>query len=671
MDVEEIIRLQEYEPLWNEWNIKELICEGNLSSVYEVTNGKKDAVIKVISIPKLQNEGTISNSISVENQEAMSGFFSEVVAVLETELDKISIINNIPNILGYQKYKAFRRVEDVGYDLILLMDKKQNLKDYFLEHEDLTNEQIVSIVKEIAILLGYAHQEGILHKDLKIENVFIDEEGHGMLADFSLARKIEGFQSRSNRKTDMAYNAPEIFSEYDYTEATDLYALGVLLYILLNDLEVPKEFSKRNFQTEIVKPVRAEKKLASLVLKAISYRETDRFNSVDQFIQAMDRLTQEDIALPSDYISEKEAREKKQEQVKQEQKEKQLEEERKKREEEERKQQERKQQEENRKAELEKQRQEEERLREIQRIEQEKRKEKETTEKAEEAFHKAEQKVQKCEQNSLEDNRKKEQQEQKEALRLIAEEDRRRYAEIREQEEMLVENIPQKNSSSIFEEETLSASVKELNTAIKRYEKVSEEAKEGCVDADGHPIYDREKEPVREFTDYSSDFNTEKLDEVFEDVLKMKKQKQNEEKQKEDTDKTNHEVINLHTEIEEEQDGETENAATVKIRAVENEYSGFFDFDSDTYQPKNEEKQIEYDKHMEEEPYEQKLVPFEETKKGKKSILVILVLLVLFGIGFFCWKNKNLQKIVTNTYNSLLTSYEKQMTEMESKEIKD
>ena len=203
MDVEEIIRLQEYEPLWNEWNIKELICEGNLSSVYEVTNGKKDAVIKVISIPKLQNEGTTSNAISLENQEAMSGFFSEVVAVLETELDKISIINNIPNILGYQKYKAFRRVEDVGYDLILLMDKKQNLKDYFLEHGDLTNEQIVSIVKEIAILLDYAHQEGILHKDLNIENVFIDEEGHGMLADFSLARKIEGFQSRSNRKTDM------------------------------------------------------------------------------------------------------------------------------------------------------------------------------------------------------------------------------------------------------------------------------------------------------------------------------------------------------------------------------------------------------------------------------------------------------------------------------------
>ena len=52
--------------------------------MYEVKNEKKTAIIKVISVPKLQIEGRAASQSNMENQEAMSGFFKDVVEALET-----------------------------------------------------------------------------------------------------------------------------------------------------------------------------------------------------------------------------------------------------------------------------------------------------------------------------------------------------------------------------------------------------------------------------------------------------------------------------------------------------------------------------------------------------------------------------------------------------------
>lgn len=696
--MEEILRLQGYEPIWDEWHVDQLICEGNLSSVYQVNNGTKTAVIKVISVPKLQADGKNVSQFSMENQEAMSGFFSEVVDVLEAEIERVSILNNIPNILNYQKYEAFQRKEDVGYDLILLMEKKQNLKDYMKEQEHITNEQIVSIVKEVAVILEYAHQEGIIHKDLKIENIFIDEKGHSMLADFTLARKIEGFQSRSHRKLDGTYMAPEILSEYDYTVETDIYALGVILYLLLNDMQTPKELSNRTFKTELARPVRAGERLAEVVFQAIAYRPKERFASVDEFFQALNHLTEKDFELPSEYVAEKDAQKQRQEELKRLEDNKKQEEERLKQEKEERA-----RKEEIEKAEAERRRQEQEaQQKEIERKEQEKREleekeererlkqEEERNRKLEQERKEAEEKErerQKRQQEEMErqiqqkkqeedikqkeiEEEKKQQakvklEEQKELLRKKAEEERRRIAEEKANEEKIdADHIPQKEELSLLEEETLSGSAKELQTAITRLEEAEKEAKkevkEKLVDADGKPIYDREQEPVKNFTDYSGDFNAEKLDEVFEDVLKMK----NEEKQKEAPSEEMAQNVLLKSML-----GEVDGEPEIKIRASKNEYSGFFDFDSEMYKPKTENKTVEYDKSIDEEPYEQKMAFFPEERKRKKGIFVIIILFLIVGTAITCFQNKNVKKMFNNAYEQILSFYDKQITSMELKEM--
>ena len=313
--MEEIFRLRDYEPLWNEWVVDKQVCEGNLSNVYEVKNEKKTAIIKVISVPKLQIEGRAASQSNMENQEAMSGFFKDVVEALETELERISVLNNIPNILGYQQYEAFERRQDVGYDLVLLMDKEESLSDYLKKNNQIKNDGIVKLIREAAWILEQAHREGIIHKDLKPENIFVKENGECMVGDFAMARKVDSYQSRNQRKIEPAYIAPEVLSDYDYDVSTDIYALGVVLYALLNDQYVPGELINRRFQTKVPRPVRAGERLSELVLKAIAYRKNERFSSAEEFFHALSQLTEQDFAYPSSYVSEEEKKRRREEEA--------------------------------------------------------------------------------------------------------------------------------------------------------------------------------------------------------------------------------------------------------------------------------------------------------------------------------------------------------------------
>ena len=111
IELEERIRLQNYQPFWGEWKVVSLLHEGNLASVYRVENGSSKGIVKVIPIPKVQNDFR-NSSRTLENTEAMEKFCKEVADVLEEELGRLEGLNTIPNVLGYRKYEAFDRREE-------------------------------------------------------------------------------------------------------------------------------------------------------------------------------------------------------------------------------------------------------------------------------------------------------------------------------------------------------------------------------------------------------------------------------------------------------------------------------------------------------------------------------------------------------------------------------
>ena len=512
----------------------------------------------------------------------MNEFFKGVVDVLTREVEKLSLLNDNSGIVSYKKYEVFQRKDEIGYDFVILMDYKRSLKDYVLQKK-ISNKELVCLVQDAARIIAYAHQNNIIHKNIKPENLFVSEEGHCLVGDFSLSRKVESFQSHSQRKLQNVYTAPEVLSEYDYSVKTDVYALGVVLYGFLNDGILPMQMEHRTFLTELPHPIRAKDKLAQVVLRAIAYRQRDRYESMSAFVEALEQLSESDFELAESYQNtlreEEEAR--RQEEIRQQ------EEERKRQEEEVRRQEEIRQQEEEAKRQEEVRRQEE-----IRQQEEEAKRQEEIRKQEEEARRQEEERKRQEE----EVRRQEEIRQQEEEARRQEEERKRQEEEARKQEERTTETIQEtKEKFDTYVDDMHNKSLKNVSLTAKQ------------------------EDELKEFVE----------GQVEEAILKLQKKKENK-KKKEKTEYSSEDLIES-VEI---------NEKPLKIHAKEEEYKGFFDFAlAETY--KNEEKHDEviYDKKMEEEPYEQNLINTDtETKKTGTFICMLILVIVLF-LAVLLWKH--------------------------------
>jgi serine/threonine-protein kinase len=91
-------------------------------------------------------------------------------------------------------------------------------------------DQILIYLKALSAALGYAHANGVVHCDVKPGNVMIDHGGSIFLTDFGIARHAESTTTTLGFAGTAAYMAPEQCMEQPVTPATDVYALGVMLY---------------------------------------------------------------------------------------------------------------------------------------------------------------------------------------------------------------------------------------------------------------------------------------------------------------------------------------------------------------------------------------------------------------------------------------------------------
>src|ERR671933_576638 len=95
--------------------------------------------------------------------------------------------------------------------------------------------EAVAYAIEIARALGYAHQRHIVHRDVKPQNVLIDEEGSAKVTDFGIARSLdeEGLTADGRVLGTTDYVSPEQALGHDVNGRSDLYSLGIVLYEML------------------------------------------------------------------------------------------------------------------------------------------------------------------------------------------------------------------------------------------------------------------------------------------------------------------------------------------------------------------------------------------------------------------------------------------------------
>jgi serine/threonine-protein kinase len=111
----------------------------------------------------------------------------------------------------------------------------ETLKDRIRRHGRLPIGEAVAYAIEIARALGAAHERGIVHRDVKPQNVLVDEEGSAKVTDFGIARTLDenGLTADGRVLGTTDYVSPEQALGHDVNGQSDIYSLGIVLYEML------------------------------------------------------------------------------------------------------------------------------------------------------------------------------------------------------------------------------------------------------------------------------------------------------------------------------------------------------------------------------------------------------------------------------------------------------
>ena len=119
--------------------------------------------------------------------------------------------------------------------MILEFMKGKDLQNLLKTHNSFTEQQIYWVFHQIVKGIRFLHHQGIMHRDLKPDNILLETESVNSqmkIADFSLAERFTPGQKFMKFCGTPGFMAPEILAGEGYDERVDVYSLGMILYAL-------------------------------------------------------------------------------------------------------------------------------------------------------------------------------------------------------------------------------------------------------------------------------------------------------------------------------------------------------------------------------------------------------------------------------------------------------
>lgn len=187
-------------------------------------------------------------------------------------------------------------IHDIGEDdedvfLVMELIDGPTLGDIVQRTAPLAADAVVAIGHQVAVGLGAAHRNGLVHRDVKPANVLLTASGTAKVADFGIAKALGGVQATLTQPGEVlgtaSYLAPEQLSGEDVDPRADVYALGLVLYEALTAQrafggETVTEVAVARFSEDEVRPSNVRSgvpdDLDDLVARATRQDPADRFD---------------------------------------------------------------------------------------------------------------------------------------------------------------------------------------------------------------------------------------------------------------------------------------------------------------------------------------------------------------------------------------------------------
>jgi predicted Ser/Thr protein kinase len=208
-----------------------------------------------------------------------------------------------PNIIPI--YRVSSGGELMWYSMKLLEGK--SLDSLLKAEEALAIEDTIAVFDQVADALDYAHQHGVIHRDIKPGNIVLDDRGRVTVTDFGIAKELrDGSLSSSGSLIGTPYYmAPEQYIGGDISGAADQYSLGVVAYQCLGrrvPFEASSAYELLNKHMSEPPPPLVELRpdlpphAYAAIDRALAKRPEDRFATVSEFVNG---LAGRSVAIPA------------------------------------------------------------------------------------------------------------------------------------------------------------------------------------------------------------------------------------------------------------------------------------------------------------------------------------------------------------------------------------
>ncbi|MDO5138200.1 MAG: leucine-rich repeat domain-containing protein [Oscillospiraceae bacterium] len=312
-DVKCRIMEEELKTFWPQWHVIRRLGGGAFGDVFEIYRDnfgiREKSALKMIQI----SDEPATMALIEPAGEAVSRVKvgqTEIPEAFQNEIRIMEALRGAPNIVTIED---FHLKKDASSTMLfvrmeLLTSFRQMMADRQRDHLPFTIPEVLKIGRDICTALMYCEEKGIIHRDIKPANLFKDNFGNYKVGDFGVSRRMDTVHVALTMTGigTISYMAPEVFSGRSYNNTVDIYALGLILYQLLNNCRVPflptkgsyttKDIDSANYRRLHGEPLPSltgtrignetvDASLDAMIRKACALRSEDRYQSAKAFYE--------------------------------------------------------------------------------------------------------------------------------------------------------------------------------------------------------------------------------------------------------------------------------------------------------------------------------------------------------------------------------------------------